>query len=75
MDNFKLKNNNKITFYIIDTSDVQNILSQISIDNSLRSFDINIDTLKKYDLNHLFITSDTILFEHYYNYHTNRKQW
>jgi len=74
MDNFKLKNNNKITFYIIDTSDVQNILSQISIDNSLRSFDINIDTLKKYDLNHLFITSDTILFEHYYNYHTSRKQ-
>ncbi len=74
MDNFKLKNNNKITFYIIHTSDVQNILSQIPINNSLRSFDVNIDTLKKYDLNHLFIRSDTILFEHDYNYYTNRKQ-
>lgn len=73
MGNFKLKNNNKITFYIIDTSAVQNILSQISINNSLRSFNINIDSLKKYNLNHLFITSDTILFEHEYNYYTNRK--
>lgn len=74
MDNLKLKNKNKITFYIIDTSDVQNILSRISIDNSLRSFYVNIDSLKKYDLNHLFITSDTILFEHDYNYYTNRKR-
>jgi hypothetical protein len=74
MNNFKLKNNNKITFYIIDTSDLQNILRQFSIDNSLRSFDVNIDTLKKYDLNHLFITSDTILFEHDYNYYTNWKR-
>jgi hypothetical protein len=74
LDNLKLKNNNKITFYIIDTSQVQNILSQISIDNSLRSFNVNIDSLKKYDLNHLFIASDTLLFEHAYNYYTNRKQ-
>ena len=53
---------------------MQNIFGQISFDNSLRSFDVNIDSLKKYDLNRLFITSDTILFEHDYNYHTNRKQ-
>lgn len=74
LDNLKLKNNNKISFYIINTSDVQNILTQISSDNTLRLFEINIDSLKKYDLNHVFITSDTILFEHDYDYYTTRKQ-
>lgn len=73
LDNLKLKKNNKITFYIFVTSDVRTASSQISVDNPLRSFDINIDSLKKYNLNHLFITSDTIIFEHDYNYYTNRK--
>ena len=73
MDNLKTKGINKIKLYIIDSSEQQKTLSKISINHSFRSFDINIDTLKKYDLNHLFISKDTILFEHDFNYFTNWK--
>ena len=72
INNLKNKKINKIKLYIIDTNDLQNTLSQISTNHLFRSFDINIDTLEKYDLNHLFITNDTILFEHDYSYYTNR---
>jgi hypothetical protein len=72
MNNLKNKKINKIKLYIIDTSDLQNTFSQIYTNHLFRSFDINIETLEKYDLNHLFIINDTILFEHNYSYYTNR---
>jgi len=74
MDNLRNKKINTITLYFIDPGALQNILKQISTDTSLRSFDVNIDTLKKYQLNHLFITNDTVLFEHDHNYFTNWKR-
>jgi hypothetical protein len=64
MNNLKRKNSNAITLYIINTKNAQKELDQFDIDNSLRSFDISIETLRKHGLNHLFITKDTILFEH-----------
>jgi hypothetical protein len=67
-----LNSKNKITLYILDTFYLSNTLSQVSSKHLFRSFDINIDTLKKYNLNHLFINDDTIFFEHDYNYYTNR---
>ena len=45
---------NKIEFFIINTSDLQNTFNQIYTKHLFRSFDINIDNLEKYDLNHLF---------------------
>ena len=72
INNLKNRKIDKIELYIIDTSDLQNTFSQIYTNRLFRSFDINIDTLEKYDLNHLFITNDTILFEHDYSYYTNR---
>lgn len=74
MNNLKNKKVNKMKLYIIDTSAVQNTFNQIHTNHLFRSFEINIDSLEKYDLNHLFITNDTILFEHDYSYYTNRNQ-
>lgn len=71
INNLKNKKINKITLYIIDTSTVRNTLNQISINHSFRSFDINIDTLEKYALSHLFINKDTVLLEHDYSYFKN----
>jgi hypothetical protein len=69
LEDLKNKKINKITIYIIDTGALRDTSSQITVN---RSFDINIDTLIKYDLNHLFIIKDTILLEHDYSYFTNR---
>jgi len=74
LDSLKSSKNNRITLYIIDTLSLKNTLNQISDKRLFRSVVIDIDTLKKYDLNHLFITDDTILFEHDYNYYAKRKQ-
>ncbi|MEP7143256.1 MAG: hypothetical protein ABI707_10320 [Ferruginibacter sp.] len=70
----KNKTTNKITLYFIDQKDAQNTLGQISSNHLFRSFEINTDTLKKHDLNHLFINRDTMLLEHDYNYFINLKQ-
>ena len=73
-DDLKNKNINKITLYVIDYANLENTPGSILINHSYRSLDINIDTLKKYELNHLFISTDTMLLEHDYNYYTNWKQ-
>jgi len=72
MNNLKSKKMDKVTMYIIDTNNLQNTLNHVSANHSFRSFDITIDTLKKYDLKHLFITNDTILLEHDYSYRRKR---
>jgi len=74
IDHLKNKNMNKITLYVIDQKDLHNVKDSILINHSYRSIDISIDTLKKYELNHLFISTDTMLLEHDYNYYTNWKQ-
>jgi hypothetical protein len=73
-DDLKNKNINKITLYVVDYSNLENTPGSILINHSYRSIDISIDTLKKYELNHLFITTDTMLLEHDYDYYTNWKQ-
>ena len=50
LNNLKNKKINKIKLCIIDTSDLKNTFSQIYINHLFRSFDINIDTLEKYNL-------------------------
>jgi len=74
IDYLKSKNLNKITLYVIDYNNLENAPGSILINHSYRSVDISTDTLKKYALNHLFITTDTILLEHTYNYFSNREQ-
>ena len=74
IDHLKNKNINMISLYVIDHNDLHNFKDSILINHSYRSIDISIDTLKKYELNHLFITSDTMLLEHDYDYYTSRKQ-
>jgi hypothetical protein len=61
--------NNQLSFYLIDVSDRQEMSVTGLTNNSFRSFIINIDTIKKYELNHLFITKDTILLEHSFRYY------
>lgn len=70
----KNKNFNKITLYVIDYNNLENATGSILINHLYRSFNISIDTLKKYELNHLFITTDTTLLEHAYDYYSNREQ-
>jgi hypothetical protein len=76
-DNYlsKLKTSgvNKIRLYIVDPNDLQNTTGKILINPSVHSFSIAIDTLKKYTLNGLFITSDSIYFEHEFNYFPTHK--
>jgi len=67
MDNLKNKENNKITFYISDPVVLRNTLKNAPIGKSLRLIEISVDTLKKYDLNHLFIFNDTVFLEHKYS--------
>ncbi|RYE14332.1 MAG: hypothetical protein EOP34_06815 [Rickettsiales bacterium] len=63
-----LKNlKNQITLYIIDPKVLQNNARQVT-NNSILSFNIDVDTLNRYDLNHLFITDNKISLEHNYNY-------
>ncbi|HEY2727903.1 MAG TPA: hypothetical protein VGI61_12055 [Parafilimonas sp.] len=71
LNDLKNKKINKITFYIIDQAELQNTLNVILINYAYRSFDINIDTLKEYQLNHLFITEDKTLLENDYSYNSN----
>jgi hypothetical protein len=74
IENLKNKNINRIALYVIDYNNLGNTPGSILINHLYRSFDISIDTLKKYELNHLFISTDTMLLEHDYNYYTNWKQ-
>jgi hypothetical protein len=74
IDSLKKKNFTKITWYVIDQSEVPNGPSEISATHAYRSFDLNIDTFKKYQLNHIFIMEDTIILDHEYDYASNRTQ-
>jgi hypothetical protein len=73
IDYLKNKNMNKITLYVIDCNDLLNVKESIVINHSYRSLDISIATLEKYELNHLFITADTMLIEHDYDYSSVRR--
>jgi len=68
MDVIRLKNKNWTTLYFVDQADIHLSPQAILASHAYRFFSINIDTLAKYELNHLFITKDTILFEHDYDY-------
>ena len=65
------KNLDKITLYVVGLNDLQSSPKTILSNNSYRSFDINIDTFKKYKLSHLLITKDSMFLEHDYDYNTN----
>jgi hypothetical protein len=52
---------------------VRDAPSVVLTNHSYRSFESWVDTLKKYELNHLFVKEDTILFEHRQDYYTIRK--
>jgi hypothetical protein len=56
LNDLKSKNISSVTFYIVDEAEVKNTLNAILNNHAYRSFDVNVDTLKKYQLNHLFIT-------------------
>jgi hypothetical protein len=64
MDNIMLKKKGKSTLYFVDQVHLGDTPGIVLTNHLYRSFDINIDTLKKYGLNHLFVTEDTILLEH-----------
>jgi len=74
IDHLKNENINKITLYVIDYNDLQNVNDSILLKYSYRSVDISIVMLEKYELNHLFITADTMLIEHDYDYSSSRRQ-
>lgn len=69
IDSIQLKRNKRLTLYFIKQEFLQNTPSALFANHSFRSFDINIDTLKEYKLNHLFITNDTVLLEHDYDFY------
>lgn len=73
VNDLQSKNISRITLYLVDENYLQAIPDSVLVNHLYRSFDISLDTLKKYELNHLFITNDTVLFEHSYDYFTNRK--
>lgn len=70
IDSFKKHNHNYITLYILDENHLPDSAGKFIFSNPYRSFDINMDTISNYKLNHLFIYKDTILFEHRYDYYT-----
>lgn len=68
IDSFERKNQDYIRLYLLGENHFPNDTSNFVFGNPYRSFDINIGTIKKYKLNHLFIYKDTILFEHNFDY-------
>lgn len=72
IDKVTLKKKNKITLYFVDKAYLQNESGTILSNNVYRSFDIIIDTLKKYELNHLFVTGDSIFLDHHYDFYTRQ---
>ena len=73
MESLKSKKSNKIGLFVIEQNNLHNGPSTVFVSHLYRSFDISIDTLKKYELNDLLITKDSILFEHEYDYSSLRK--
>ena len=71
MDLKKIKSNGKIRLYFIDEAYMEIRPEDILKNQTYRFIDIHVDTLNKYQLNHVFFTSDTILFEHDMDYYTN----
>ena len=72
----KLRKNkiDKLTFYFIDKINLGKSPNQILTNHLYRSIEINLDTLDKYKLNHLFLTDNSILLEHEHDFITNWKQ-
>jgi hypothetical protein len=68
------KNLDKITLYVVNQDELQNSPKSTLTNNSFRSIDISIDILKEFELNHLFITNDSLFLKHEYDYYTNWKQ-
>jgi hypothetical protein len=73
IDILKLKNQNFIRLYIFGQNHFQSDTTNFQFSNPYRYFDFNIDTVKKYELNHLFIYKDTILLKHNFDYYTSGK--
>jgi hypothetical protein len=61
-------NRDKLSFYFIKKINLEKPLNEILVNHLYRSTEINLDTLEKYGLNHLFI-----LLEHDHNFITNWK--
>ncbi len=66
LEYIKQHRDNQLTFYFVDDNDLRSNPGIILTNNLFRSIHISIDTIKKYDLNHLFVTVDTIRLEHHY---------
>jgi hypothetical protein len=75
MNVIRLIHKNWTTLYFIDEANIYQSPQTVLASHTYRSFRINIDTLAKYELNHLFITRDTILFEHDYAYSKQQVLW
>jgi hypothetical protein len=73
IDSVQHKRNNWLTFYFIKGEFLQYAPSTVLANRSFSSFEINIDTLKRHELNHLFVTEDTVILEHDYNFYTKWK--
>lgn len=70
INNIRNKRNGKIGLYSIEHSYLRDAPSVVLTNHSYRYFESSVDTLKKYELNHLFLKEETILFEHHQDYYT-----
>ena len=68
----KRKKVDKITLYVVNQKELDGCPKTILSSNSYRSIDIDIDRFKMSELNYLFITNDSILWEHGFDYYTIR---
>ena len=68
MNALRKKNVNTIKLYIINKEDFSKSIDEILNQHAFRTFEINIDEVKKHAINHLFIYQDKMLFEHNYSY-------
>jgi hypothetical protein len=73
LDIVKAKRLNTLTLFFVEQTNLRNSPGNALTRHLYRSFKINVDTLKKYQLNHVFLSEDTIIFEHGYDYLTIRK--
>jgi hypothetical protein len=73
LETVKIKKSNTLTLYLVEQANLHNDPKSVFAGRLYRSFNINVDTVKKYQLNHLFIMTDTIMLEHDFDYSTIRK--
>ena len=74
MEALKHKKKNSITLYIIGQENLKYAPDSIFTNRLFRSFELIIDTLKKHELNQLFITEDTIFLGHDFEYYSDRRR-